>query len=91
MLLAVHSEQKHPCPVSSDTEDMISSREYTPLLFARGMRTDQGKGHAWLTFQTPFIAAECYDLGFWWTIKVVTNSSVYDSESAFPISSKAGL
>jgi hypothetical protein len=41
---------------------MISSRKYAPLLLARGMRTDQGKGHDMLTFQTPFIAAECYDL-----------------------------
>jgi hypothetical protein len=49
MPLAVHSEQKHPCPVSSDTEDTISSRKSDPVLFACGMKTDQEKDQAQLT------------------------------------------
>lgn len=33
----------HPCPLDSDTEDAKIPRNM-PLFFARGMRTDKGKG-----------------------------------------------
>jgi len=49
---------EHPCPVSSDTEDAISSREYDLPLFARETQTDQANDQILLSPQTPFITTK---------------------------------
>lgn len=49
---------EHPCPVSSDTEDAISSREYDLLLFARETQTDQANDQILPSLQTLFITTK---------------------------------